>query len=336
MSELQSFLAQLENPLANSNSTVVYNSEIINKIIDSNAQSYLYTISDFVRFGISLFNQADIYFGHGFTNSRQEVEHLISEALALELPLDDKLFDAKLLPFEKQRILELLLLRIKYRIPASYLTNKAPYAGLDFYVNNHTLIPRSPIANLINVGFEGIVKNKPYNILDMCTGSGCLAICLAQKFMFCQVDAVDISPEALLVAEQNIYNYGVEDMVFPIQSDLFTNLEGAKYDLIVTNPPYVDSLDLDEMPAEYLHEPILGLEAGDDGLDIVNKILAQAYDFLADDGVLVCEVGNSFIHLLTKFPQSDFNFVELVDNPDSHGIFYIYKDKLKKFKDLQD
>jgi len=206
--------------------------------------------------------------------------------------------------------------RVNERIPVAYLTNKAWFCGHEFYVDERVLVPRSPIGELIENRFAGLISDSPHHILDMCTGSGCIAIACAYAFPEAEVDAVDISTDALAVAEQNIEEHGLLNHVTPIRADLFRNLPPVKYDPIVTNPPYVDAEDMDDLPNEYRHEPELGLAAGSDGLKLVRRILACAPDYLTEQGVLICEVGNSMVHMIDQYPDVPFTWLEFDNGGD--------------------
>ncbi|HHU9712368.1 TPA: 50S ribosomal protein L3 N(5)-glutamine methyltransferase, partial [Escherichia coli] len=221
---------------------------------------------------------------------------------------------------------ERVIRRVNERIPVAYLTNKAWFCGHEFYVDERVLVPRSPIGELINNKFAGLISKQPQHILDMCTGSGCIAIACAYAFPEAEVDAVDISPDALAVAEQNIEEHGLIHNVIPIRSDLFRDLPKVQYDLIVTNPPYVDAEDMSDLPNEYRHEPELGLASGTDGLKLTRRILGNAADYLADDGVLICEVGNSMVHLMEQYPDVPFTWLEFDNGGD--GVFMLTKEQL--------
>ena len=232
--------------------------------------------------------------------------------VALYLPADvpEAMYQSRLTLVEKERVIHLIETRLGTRQPVAYLTNSAWFCGSEFYVDERTIVPRSPIGELIMQKFAGLIDHEPKRILDMCTGSGCIAIACAQQFLEAEVDAVDLSLDALDVAQINIERHGLAERVFPISSDLFNDIPKDKYDLIVTNPPYVDEEDLDDMPQEFHFEPEMSLGSGADGLDITKRILAQAADYLTDNGVLVCEVGNSMVHLIEQFPTVPFNWIE--------------------------
>ena len=255
---------------------------------------------------------------------------------ALELPsqLTEHIMQCRLLGDEKSLVLSLFERRINEQIPAAYITNQAYFAGLPFYVDERTLVPRSPLAEWIEKRFEPLISaEQPVNrILDLCTGSGCIAIACAHYFPEAEVDALDISVDALNVAQINIENHGVIEQVIPIQSDVFSSIPGQKYDLIVSNPPYVDQEDVDSLPAEFHHEPEIGLGSGSDGLDITRKILAQASQHLTENGVLVCEVGNSQIHVEATYPEVDFLWLSFERG--GHGVFCLTKAQLDQYQEI--
>ena len=236
------------------------------------------------------------------------------------------MYASRLTNVEKTRAIELIQARLGTRQPVAYLTNSAWFCGLEFYVDERVIVPRSPIGELIRDQFSGFINHKPKRILDLCTGSGCIAIACAEAFPEAEVDAVDLSLDALDVTQINIERYQLSERVFPISSDLFNDIPQDKYDLIVTNPPYVDQEDLDEMPEEFHFEPELALGSGEDGLDITKRILAEASDYLSEDGVLICEVGNSMIHLIAQYPTVPFNWVEFKQG--GLGVFSLTKAQL--------
>lgn len=292
----------------------------------------LHTIKDYLRWAYSRFNGEQLFYGHGMDNAWDEAVLLVLTTLNLPLDIPTDLYDSRLTAVEKQQLIELIETRIEQRIPTPYLVNSSWFCGLPFYVDERVLIPRSPIGELIQNGFQDFVQQPPTRILDMCTGSGCIAIACADRFPEAEVDAVDLSPEALEVAEYNIERHAMSQRVIPIQSDLFNQLPQDQYDLIVTNPPYVDQEDIDCMPAEFQHEPELALAAGEDGLDLVKRILAQSADYLKDNGVLICEVGNSMIHLQAAYPEVPFNWIEFQNG--GLGVFSLTKAQLQQYRHL--
>lgn len=303
-----------------------HNIELLEDIASSDTASELATILDMMRWAYSYFNASDLYYGHGYDNAWDEANQLVLSALALPIDVPESLYQSRLTHVEKTRIIQLVEQRLGLRKPVAYLTNVAWFCGLEFYVDERVIVPRSPIGELIGQGFTGILRAEPKRILDLCTGSGCIAIACADRFPNAEVDAVDLSFDALNVAEINIERHQKVHQVFPMQSDLFNNLSQERYDLIVTNPPYVDQEDLDDMPEEFHHEPEMALGSGVDGLDITKRILAQAADYLADNGVLVCEVGNSMVHLIEQFPNVPFNWLEFKQG--GLGVFSLTREQL--------
>lgn len=294
------------------------------------AVSELRTVNDLIRWSVSRFNESDIYFGHGTDNPWDEAASLVTFALNLPPTVNENLLASNTTRSERQAVLGLIGQRIETKKPAAYLTQVSYFCGLPFFVNEDVLVPRSPIGELINNKFDGLIGKTPQRILDLCTGSGCIAIAMAYAFDEAFVDALDISPEALAVADENIHRLQVEDRVFPILSDVFSGAAGQKYDLIVSNPPYVDLEDLDDMPQEFHFEPEIGLGSGNDGLDITRVILRQAAEHLEDDGLLIVEVGNSMIHLQAEFPDVPFNWLEFEHG--GLGVFALTKQQLLEHK----
>ncbi|WP_299266665.1 50S ribosomal protein L3 N(5)-glutamine methyltransferase [uncultured Psychrosphaera sp.] len=292
----------------------------------------LKTVHDFLRWGVSRFNASDIYYGHGTDNPWDECLSLVSFALNMPPQLNAEILSSNLTLSERGSIVDLICQRISTKKPAAYLTNIAYFVDLPFYVNESVLVPRSPIGELIRNQFDGLINHEPQRIMDLCTGSACIAIACAYAFPEAQVDALDISPEALSIADENIHRLDVADRVVPIMSDVFSGVSGQQYDLIVSNPPYVDAEDIDDMPEEFHHEPEIGLASGNDGLDITRTILAQAADHLTDDGVLIVEVGNSMIHLQAEFPQVAFNWIEFEHG--GLGVFSLTKAQLVEHNSL--
>ena len=271
----------------------------------------LTTIRDFLRWAMSRFNEAGLCYGHGTERAWDEAIALILPTLHLPYDIDRSLLDAHLTPAECEQIAKLIQRRISERLPVPYLTHQGWFAGLSFYVDERVLVPRSPIAELIENQFEPwIAADKVHTILDLCTGSGCIAIACAKAFPESTIDASDISADALAVAKINVLRHDVADQVTLHQSDLFANLPQKKYDVIVSNPPYVDAADMATLPAEYLHEPPMALAAGKEGLDITLKILQEAHHYLSPQGILIVEVGNSEYALVEKFPNIPFTWLE--------------------------
>lgn len=292
----------------------------------------LTTIADFTRFAASEFNKAELFFGHGTDNAWDEAKLLIMFVVAMPIELFEQVGSCKLTEQEKLAILAIIERRIAEQVPAAYITNQANFIGLPFYVDERVLVPRSPIGEYIEKRFAPFIEqvNPPARILDLCTGSGCIAIACAHYFPEAEVDALDLSEDALNVAQINIENHGMLAQVTPMQSDIFSAVAGVTYDLIVTNPPYVDQEDVDSLPQEYLHEPEMGLGSGVDGLDITRKILAQSADHLTDNGILVCEVGNSQIHIESVYPEVPFTW--LTFERGGHGVFMLTKAQLQEFQ----
>ena len=288
----------------------------------------LSSIKDFIRWTFSRFNKADLFYGHGTDNAWDEAVHLVMGALNLPLDFDRDMLDCALTYNEKKHILKLVQTRITKREPLPYLLGEAWFMGLPFNVTKDTLIPRSPIMSLLESEFEPWLKGYPLNILDMCTGSGCLGIAAALVFDDAQVDLSDISESALLVANQNILRHQVEDRVQAIHSDMFNRLTGKQYDLIICNPPYVDAADFQSAPAEFHNEPELALTSGDDGLNFTHDFLAQAAHYLQDDGILVYEVGNTEVALQEAYPNTPFMWVELEQG--GNGVFILTKEQLSE------
>lgn len=302
------------------------------KIIIDEAVNELVTVNDLMRWAVSRFNEAGLFYGHGTDNAWDEAVQLVLPALHLPPYISEEIRSSRLTRCERQLIAELVYRRVDERIPAPYLTNKAWFCGLEFYVDERVIVPRSPIGELISQRFAPWLQQEPTRVMDMCTGSGCIAIALAQAFPEAEVDAIDISPDALDVTQINIDMYGLEQQVIPMRSDLFSALPaGDKYDLIVSNPPYVDAEDMADLPDEFHHEPELALAAGDDGLILAKRILAQAGDFLHEHGVLVVEVGNSYVHLEAQYPDVPFRWIEFQQG--GHGVFMMTKAELDAVAD---
>ncbi|MCP5038440.1 MAG: 50S ribosomal protein L3 N(5)-glutamine methyltransferase, partial [Rhodobacteraceae bacterium] len=273
----------------------------------------LHTVRDFIRWGASRMNQAELFFGHGTEEAIDESATLVLHALHLPPDLHSEYFSSALTLAEKRAVIDLLQRRIQDRIPAAYLMNRAWFMGLPFYVDPRVLIPRSPLAELIENCFSPWLAEGEAvtHILDLGTGSGCIGIACAHAFPNAQVDLVDISDAALEVARRNIHEHGLEDRVQVYHSDLFSNLDGRCYQLIVSNPPYVGRAEMADLPSEYRHEPPLALESGEQGLDAVREILQRAPEYLSPQGLLAVEVGNTWRTVTDEFPDAPLIWPEL-------------------------
>lgn len=290
--------------------------------IQTTVLNELKTLRDVLRWATSQFNAAELFYGHGNADAFNDALQLILHALHLPATEFPEIFaDARLTHAEKEAIAQLLHRRIVDRIPVPYLTHEAWFAGMPFYVDERTLIPRSPFAELIQDSFLPWVTDPDdvSTILDMCTGGGCIAIACADAFPEAQVDAVDISPDALAVAQINIDKHQFNDRVTAIQSDLWSALAGKKYDLIVSNPPYVGADEMATLPAEYRHEPVSALEAEDNGLALVEQILCHAAKHLTPQGHVFVEVGNSDLAVMERWPDIEFFWLEFEHG--GHGVF---------------
>ncbi|MBF7687240.1 50S ribosomal protein L3 N(5)-glutamine methyltransferase [Acinetobacter rathckeae] len=316
------------------------------------AAEHLTTIRDFIRFGVTVLRQYDAHLGQGTEDFFAESAALVLQTLALDWEANAEILDAKLLPSEKTEVLALFERRVNERIPTSYLLNLAYFCKKPFYVDERVLIPRSPIAELIDQRFapyfldeygtlrealnalpeQSKALKTPQRILDMCTGSGCIAIALADAFPESEVDATDLSRDALEVAALNVEHHSKQYQVALLESDLFAKIPAEnQYDLIVSNPPYVDAEDMADLPDEFLHEPEMALAAGQDGLDLVRKMLAQAADYLTEDGLIVIEVGNSEWAMRQNFNHVDFHWLKFQKG--GSGIFALTAAQCRQYKE---
>ncbi len=287
----------------------------------------LQTIRDFIRWTLAEFNRTELFYGHGTDNPLDEAIALVISVT--EIPFDrlDYFLDAKITRAEAQSIVDLSVQRISTRTPLPYLTGTAWFCGLQFKIDARALIPRSPFAEIIANGFEFWFGERPINqALDLCTGSGCIAIALAHYLPMAHVDAVDISSEALALAADNCEMHSVSTRVCLLQSDLMSALETAKYDLIISNPPYVDQIEIDSMPAEFRHEPNLALAAGDDGLEIIMRILKEAPKYMTEGAFLFAEVGVSCDALEKKIPSMPLEWLDF--DHGGEGVFVVSREQL--------
>ena len=269
---------------------------------DRDSLQILTTVRDFIRWGASEFNRRELSFGHGFTTAFDEARYLSLHALALPPDWPENFYDCKLTMSEREQVFEILRLRARSRQPAAYITRESWFCGLKFYVDERVLVPRSPIAELIGNHFEPWVdSHRVERILDLCTGSGCIAIACQYAFEDAEVCASDISVEALEVAKINCHEHELDDILTLYRSDLFDDIPQQQFDIIVSNPPYVDAEDMAGLTDEFKFEPGLGLAAGENGLMLVDKILLQAVNYLSEQGVLIIEVGNSQAAMMDRF-----------------------------------
>jgi ribosomal protein L3 glutamine methyltransferase len=294
--------------------------------------STLTTIRDYIRWAASRFTDAQVYFGHGSLTAIDEAAGLILHTLHLPYNVSQFYLEAVLTSSERQAVIDIVERRVNERKPAAYLTHEAIFAGLPFYVDERVLVPRSPVAELIEQRFAPWVdEDRVDNILDLCTGSGCIAIACAYAFPAAVVDAVDLSPEALKVAEINVAKHQAEDSVTLYHSDLFEGLPGHQYDIIVSNPPYVAVAEWESLPPEYHAEPEMGFTGGKTGLDIVLRILGEANRYLTEQGILVVEVGSSAQTLQEMFPDIPFYWLDFERGGD--GVFLLTGEQLTLYHD---
>ena len=293
----------------------------------------LISIRDYIRWGASRFAEHQVFLGHGTVTPLDEAAAIVLHTLHQPYDLANTYLDSVLTVPERQAVLNLIERRIKERKPSAYLTNEAIFAGLSFYVDERVLVPRSPIAELIAERFEPWVdEDQVFNILDLCTGSACIAIACAYAFPEAQVDAVELSDDALAVAQINIENHDMTEQVALFQSDLFESLPVKPYDIIVSNPPYVAIDEWESLPPEFHAEPEMGFTGGDSGLDMVIRILVDAKHYLAEQGILIIEVGSSAETLQDMFPNVPFQWLEIERGGD--GVFLLTAQQINDFHSL--
>ncbi len=285
----------------------------------SKIHNELKTVRDIIRYAVSRFNDAQLAFGHGSDNAWDEAVYLVLSTLHLPLDTLDPFLDARLLEDEKKKCISLIELRVKKRVPLAYLTGEAWLQGHRFLTDKRVIVPRSPIAELLTEQLEPWVEDPDgvQDVLDLCTGSGCLAILAALAFPTSRVEAVDLSDHAIRLAERNVEMYRLTDRVSVIQGDLYEPLQNRQYDVIVCNPPYVNSASMAQLPSEYQHEPALALAGGEDGMDIIRRILGDAASHLRDDGFIILEIGNEYENFMNAFPTLNPVFLETGQADDS-------------------
>ena len=288
----------------------------------------LHTVRDWLRLAVSAFTEAKLSFGHGSANAYDEAAYLILHTLHLPLDTLAPFLDARLTANEKNALRMLLHQRVEKRLPAAYLTHEAWLGEFRFYVDERVIVPRSFIAELLQQQLSPWIENPDQvkNVLDMCTGSGCLAIVAAHAFPNAAVDAVDISAGALAVAQRNVAEYQLDERITLIESDLFSGLKGKKYDVILSNPPYVDAESVASLPSEYRHEPQLALGSGQDGLDATRVILQQAIHHLTDQGILIVEIGHNRAALEIAFPHLPFIWLDVAAGDEF--VFMLHRNNL--------
>lgn len=290
----------------------------------------LETILDVVRYGWSCANTNALYFGHGTDNAMDDLFALVLGSLSLPMDIDEKWLQTRLTAKEKDMLAHQLSRRIVDRVPVPYLTHQAYFCGLPFYVDERVLIPRSPIAEMIEQQFFPWIQPEEVDrVLDLCTGSACIAIACCYAFPDALVDAVDISESALEVASINRERHELTEQLSLIQSDVFNEVPPTRYDIIVSNPPYVGAAEMQTLPKEYQHEPVLALEAPNNGLAIVDRILEQARDYLTEHGILVVEVGNSADALIEAYPDLAFTWIDFERGGD--GVFLLTREQLDDY-----
>lgn len=293
----------------------------------------LTSIRDYIRWGASRFSEHQVFFGHGTLTALDEAAAIVLHTVHQPYDLADSYLDAILSMAERQAVLTLIERRINERKPSAYLTHEALFAGLAFYVDERVLVPRSPIAELIAERFHPwIEEDQVFNILDLCTGSACIAIACAYAFPEAQVDAVDLSEDALAVAQINLEKHALDQQLDLYQADLFTGLAVKPYDIIVSNPPYVAISEWESLPPEFHAEPEMGFTGGDSGLDLVMRILVDAKHYLAEQGILIIEVGSSAQTLQELFPSVAFQWLEFERGGD--GVFLLTASQVNQYHSL--
>lgn len=292
------------------------------------AQEQLSTLRDLLRFAVSRFNEAQLFFGHGSDNAWDEAVYLLLHRLHLPLDRLEPFLDATLTRDERAGVLQIVERRVNERLPAAYLTNEAWLGEYRFYVDQRVIVPRSFIAELLHEQLAPWIDDPAQvaAVLDLCTGSGCLAIVAAHAFPAASVDAVDLSPEALAVAARNVADYGLAERIRLVEGNLFAGLKSRRYDLIIANPPYVNAASMAELPAEYRHEPPGALASGEDGLDLTRLILAGARKHLKPGGLLVVEIGHNRQALEACFPHTPFTWLETTAG--DQYVFLLQRDEL--------
>lgn len=291
----------------------------------------LITLRDWLRWAVSRFTEAELFFGHGTDNAWDEAIWLLLATLKLPRDRLEACIDTRLTKAERLAVWQALQQRIARRLPAAYIVQEAWLGDFRFYVDERVIVPRSYFAELLREGFSPWVEDvdSVTNALDLCTGSGCLAILMAHTFPNAQIDAIDISSAALAVAKRNIVDYGLADIVQPIESDLFAAVAGKRYDLILSNPPYVTAAAMAALPMEYRHEPALALAAGEDGLDVVRRLLAKAAEHLNPGGFIAIEVGHNREQVETAFPELEAIWLDTVSSEEK--VFLVSEEALRDF-----
>ena len=302
------------------------------KDTSSEVISELATIRDYIRWASSRFKEANLFFGHGTATALDDATALVLHTIYQPYDLSIQFFDAVLTCAERSKITHLVDRRVNERIPSAYLTHEAMFAGLPFYVDERVLVPRSPIAELVEERFSPWVDpDQVHHILDLCTGSACIAIACAFAFPEASVDAVDFSEDAIEVAKINVTRHDLTEQLDLVQSDLFKDLNNQRYDVIVSNPPYVCLAEWERLPTEYHAEPKIGFDGGVSGLDLVIRILVDARQFLSEQGVLIVEVGSSAETLQNCFAEVPFYWLEFERGGD--GVFLLTAEQLEKYAD---